>query len=180
MWCPFVPQTYFAFSFQVPRPENWTKEPEADTLFTYRVQQYCWKGSSPAVTHQRVLLDAVLAEVLLNLFGPFYSLPSGVWEHGELTARHAQPQGLFFTPGLQRSLSALTYPGALGAFEEVSADACNRSHSPTWKIDFQNVKVGAGSFLLKFWAINDTIMWYLVTIVSNVWWSNLNVCFLNG
>lgn len=185
-WWLFVPQTYFSFtllpyrSLDLKDYESWTQGSEAKTQFTYKIQQYCWKERSLAVTHQRVLLGAVLAEVPPNLFVPYYSFPSGVWEHGELTARHTKPKGFFFTPGLQQPRSALTYPGALGLFEEISADACDRSQSPTWKTDFQNVKVGAGSFLLKLWTINDITSCYVVTTASNVWWSNLNVCFLNG
>lgn len=103
--------------------------------------------SSPRVTCQRALLDPVLVEVPLKLFGPYYSFHSGVRERGELTARHAQPKGFFFSPGLQQPRSALTYRAALGSSEEINADVCGRSQSPTWKPCFQNVKVGAGSFL---------------------------------
>lgn len=164
-FCPSDIFFFLTFSLQVLKAEP--RSPRLTPHFTYRIQQYCRKGSSSAVTHQRVLLDAVLAEVPLNLFGPFYSFPSGVWEHEELTARHAQPKGIFFIPGLQQSMPVQTYLGAFGSFDEICADACDRSRSPTWKIDFQNVKVGAAGFLFKFWAINDTTMWYLVTTVSS-------------
>lgn len=79
---------------------------------------------------------------------------------------HSQRE-FFFTPGLQQSRSALTYSGAFGSFKEISADGSDRSQHPTWKIDIQNVKVGAGNFPFTFWAINDTTMHYLVTTVSS-------------
>lgn len=115
-WWIFVPYTYFSFSLPPYRSldlkdyESWTKGSEVKTQFTYRIQQYCRKESSLAVTHQRVLLDAVLAEVPLNLFDPYSSYLSGVWEHGDCQTCTAK--GIFLHPRISTTQISTNLSGS--------------------------------------------------------------------
>lgn len=115
-WWPFVPQTYFSFSLPPYRSldlkdcESWTKGPGADTLFTYRIQQYCWKESSLAVTYQSLVRHCLGRGSPKSLWSLLLLSLRGLRAWRADCQTYTAKGILFFTPGLQQSRSALNLP----------------------------------------------------------------------